>query len=257
MIEVFSMSTNNNFSIFSEEVIISPIKSFRTSSERLGGGVIQHENVEYDNNMIVSDERQQQLVFFTDEEEDQRQMDEEQSSLELARQLMAEEAMYSYQQHIELLRDSAHEYSQEDLDAFRTAMGVGEEEQEDQYAENAYEEEPSYETMLLLSERIGDVKTERWNMIATKEIEKLPTFQFDDTTSNNSNNVSAGSNNTINEKTRNVLNDSENKCLVCQCHYELNETIIQLPCNHCFHHECASQWLLNKDNCPYCRQCIK
>jgi Ring finger domain len=219
------MSSNQECLSPSEEVLTSLVKLSSTVFEQRGS---QNEN---DACVTISEGH---LAF-----EDRCQIEEE-KSLELARQLMAEEAMYSYQQHIELLRDSAYEYSSEDLDAFRAALG------EDQYVPDDFAHGPdtgeSYETMLLLGERIGDVKAERWNIVAAKEINKLTTFPFD-------------LSNTI-DRTHAALHDSENKCLVCQCQYQLNETLIQLPCNHCFHHECASQWLQNKDTCPYCRQSI-
>ena len=51
-------------------------------------------------------------------------------------------------------------------------------------------------------------------------------------------------------------NDSCAKCLVCQFQFEEEETIRVLPCRHYFHDECVDQWLMAKDCCPYCRQCI-
>jgi Ring finger domain len=102
--------------------------------------------------------------------------------------------------------------------------------------------EISYETMLELGERIGDVKTERWTMVAKKEIEKLPTFAFDASSTN---------------ETAIRKDASENKCLVCQCEYENGEMCCRLPCGHIFHREgCIDQWLLTHDFCPYCRQQI-
>jgi len=53
--------------------------------------------------------------------------------------------------------------------------------------------------------------------------------------------------------------DSELKCLVCQCPYEDGDILRHLSstCNHTFHAECVDEWLKKKDRCPYCSTCIK
>jgi hypothetical protein len=171
----------------------------------------------------------------------ERRHREEAESLELARRLMAEEAMNSYHQHVQLLRESADQLSQEDYNALQSAL---EEEEHEQVA--ALENEDgalSYETMLELGERIGDVKTERWAMIAEQEINKLPVFPFDPCSLSASEEQDA--------------DDSERKCLVCQCEYEKDEHLRRLPCNHCFHTDCVDQWLSSKEVCPYCRQSVR
>jgi Ring finger domain len=166
------------------------------------------------------------------------QQQEENESIELARRLMAEEAMASYEQHFQLLRESADQLSQEDYDALQRALGENEYEADGQ-DENG---ELSYDAMLDLSERIGDVKTERWAMIAATEVNKLPTFHFSQSV-------------TLNGGIADI-DDSERKCLVCQFEYETNESLRRLPCGHCFHKCCVDMWLQEKDVCPYCRQCI-
>jgi Ring finger domain len=165
---------------------------------------------------------------------------EEEESLELARRLMAEEAMASYEQHFQLLRESADQLSQEDYDALQRAI-----EENERDAEEEVEHEDgdlSYDAMLELGERIGDVKTERWTIISASEVSKLPTFKF------------VPSHISDNHATH--IDDSEHKCLVCQFEYENNEDIRRLPCGHCFHKSCVDVWLQQKDMCPYCRQCI-
>jgi hypothetical protein len=163
---------------------------------------------------------------------------EEEESIALAQRIMAEEAMASYQQHIQLLQESAHQLSQEDFDALQNAL------QEDEVEHVAALEDESgdlsYDTLLELGERIGDVKLERWAMIAKEEVQKLPTFLFDP--------------NKLSGKTE--LDDSERKCLICQCDYEPNEELRSLPCGHCFDRECVDKWLMTKEVCPYCRQPI-
>jgi len=173
----------------------------------------------------------------------QREREEEQSA-ELARRLMAEEAMASYQSSFQFLREQSGDLSQEDYDALQQAL---EEEQADQVADLEDEQGAlSYDAMLTLGERIGDVKTERWTLISHKEIEKLPIFQFDPSLL-----TMEGD-----ETKKNGIDDSEVKCLICQCEYEQGEDLRRLPCGHCFHSDCVGHWLKEKDVCPYCRQCI-
>lgn len=171
---------------------------------------------------------------------------QEDESLALARQLMAEEAMASYQSSFQLLQQHATQFSPEDYQAMQAAMM----EEDDQLImaqlnEDVEDDEgngSAYETLLDLSERIGDVKAERWSWRAPQEIAKLPVFVYSATDSTNT--------------THTERDDSECKCLVCQCEYENGEQLCRLPCNHSFHADCVQPWLMKKDVCPYCRQCI-
>ena len=174
----------------------------------------------------------------TDEERRRR---EEEDSEALARQLMEEEALASYHQSTNFLSQHAEEYSADDLAALQAAMAEEEprEELEHDDEEGMLSSELSYETLLQLGERIGDVKTERWTMRAKKEIEKLPLKIFNK-------DMTEGKDE----------NDSCVKCLVCQFPFEDGEQIRILPCQHYFHDSCVDQWLMNKDHCPYCRQSI-
>jgi len=163
---------------------------------------------------------------------------EEEESLELARALMAEEAMASYEHHFMLLQQNVDQMSPEDLQVWRAAL---QEEERDEAANLEGDDgEISYDAMLQLGERIGDVKTERWTITAQNEINKLPTFLIDLTL--------------LNKKVH--KDASECKCLICQCEYEEEDQCRRLPCSHGFHKECIDQWLMTKDCCPYCRQCI-
>jgi E3 ubiquitin-protein ligase BIG BROTHER and related proteins len=173
---------------------------------------------------------------------DERRQLEEDQSIELARRLMAEEAVLSYQQHFDFLRESVNEYSQEDYEAMQNALEDDEEGHAAEFENN--DGDLSYETMLYLGERIGDVKTERWTMIASREIEKLPTFYFE-------------RRHAVEGEAFADSDDSEHKCLICQCEYENGEKLSRLPCGHCFHGDCVAQWLSGKDFCPYCRQGIR
>ena len=174
-----------------------------------------------------------------EETSEERLLREEAESEALARQLMAEEAMASYNQSALYLQENAEQYSEEDLAALRAIMD------EEHAIEEAEEEELvtsadlSYETLLNLGERMGDVKSERWAMRAKREIAKLSTATFKKSM--------------VKGKDE---NDCDVKCLVCQFPFEDGEGIRILPCKHYFHHECVDQWLMAKDFCPYCRQCI-
>ena len=196
------------------------------------------------NEAVVGEEEQEEL----EETEEERRLREEQESEALARQLMAEEAMASYAQSSNFLREHANEYSEEDLRALEALMAeedplIQDEEEVDDDVHGGEEgevsRELSYETLLRLGERMGDVKSERWAMRAQQEIEKLRIIKFDPT-------MAKGKDE----------NDCCVKCLVCQFQYEEGETIRVLPCGHMFHDECVDQWLSTKDHCPYCRQSI-
>jgi len=178
-----------------------------------------------------------------EETEEVRRLREEAESEALARQFMAEEAMFSYNESAHFLQENANEYSEEDLAALRAIMAeenpVLEGELEGDEEEGMDSADMSYEALLNLGERIGDVKSERWAMRAKHEIAKLPSNKF-----------------CMSMAKGKDENDSGVKCLVCQFAYEEGETIRLLPCMHYFHHECVDQWLMAKDCCPYCRQCI-
>lgn len=162
--------------------------------------------------------------------------DPEAESIALARMLMEQEAIESYGAlSADYLRYNSHLFSQQDLAALQAAMA------EDEGSDNNEEDaEPfSYDVMLRLGESIGDVKKERWNLVASSQIAKLEEFPFVP----------------HNVKDRDE-NDCNVKCLVCQFAYEPEETLKRLPCGHVFHSECVAQWLKDNDICPYCRQTI-
>mmetsp|Transcript_12850 Transcript_12850/g.30047 ORF Transcript_12850/g.30047 Transcript_12850/m.30047 type:complete len:262 (-) Transcript_12850:1255-2040(-) len=181
------------------------------------------------------------------ESAEERARREEQESLELARALMAEEAMASYAQSLDYLRNNQDQFSEEDLAALQTAMD--EEQHQHELEINADAEDAidgddngdSYEFMLRLGERIGDVKSERWAQVAQKKIDVLPIVEFDKEIFSN----------------KKDTNDCDIKCLVCQEEYSEGEQLRKLPCGHCFHKDCVDQWLLSKDFCPYCRTTLE
>ena len=44
------------------------------------------------------------------------------------------------------------------------------------------------------------------------------------------------------------------ECTICFDLFKENELLKQLKCNHIFHKECLSQWLLNNNKCPICNK---
>jgi hypothetical protein len=164
-----------------------------------------------------------------------RQDDQEAESIALARMLMQQEAIESYGAlSADYLRYNSNQFSREDMEALQAALA-----EDEGSGEEGDQADLSYETMLRLGESIGDVKKERWNIIAQSQIEKIPTFKFDPKAAEGMD-----------------QNDSNVKCLVCQFRYEADDSLRRLPCGHCFHGECVAQWLKDNDICPYCRQTI-
>ena len=173
------------------------------------------------------------------------------ASEDLARRLMAEEAIESYRVSASLLQANASDYSKEDLAVIQAAMGYGasgvydndnnyNDGDDDEYHEESISSSSdimSYDALLRLGEHIGDVKSERWAMRAEKEIAKLPIVRFDE--------------NFVMDE-----NETKRKCLICQLNYEPKDQLRYLPCDHTFHRDCADHWLMVKDCCPYCRQNI-
>jgi hypothetical protein len=171
--------------------------------------------------------------------EEQARRDEE-ASLELARALQAEEAMASYmaayEVSMEYLRSHQNEFSQEDLAALHAAVEEENNSIESDEGEDAAEVSGmSYDVLLRLGDQVGDVRLERWAMIAQQKINTLPLVTFNP------------------EKVEDSPNDCQGTCLVCQEQYRRGESLRRLPCNHLFHAVCVDQWLRTSDKCPFCR----
>ena len=49
----------------------------------------------------------------------------------------------------------------------------------------------------------------------------------------------------------------EEKCIVCQYDFKEMETIVVLPCKHCFHFPCIKPWITNQHHCPLCKTNIR
>ena len=175
----------------------------------------------------------------TDEERMQRELEESEA---LARQLMAEEAMASYAMSTEYLRENADQFSSEDLAALQAAMAEEDPENdidEGDDEDDSISQELSYDALLRLGERIGDVKEERWALVAREKIDQLSTLVW-----------------TPSMAEGKEENHTAVKCQVCQFPYEEGDELRELPCEHYFHKECVDSWLETKDTCALCRKSI-
>ena len=47
--------------------------------------------------------------------------------------------------------------------------------------------------------------------------------------------------------------DKNNKCAICTEHFEKDEKVSGLECDHIFHSECLIPWLEIQNTCPNCR----
>ncbi len=150
----------------------------------------------------------------------------------------------------EFLRQNADQFSSEDLAALRAAMA--EEDPENIDGDNGEDDDAhgdddggndsddlSYDELLRLGERIGDVKEERWALIAHDKIRQLPTLLWNRSMADGR------------EENHTLV-----KCQVCQFPYEEDDELRRLPCEHYFHRECVDSWLSTKDTCALCRKPI-
>ena len=220
------------------------------------------DSMEEDNNHHEQGTPQQQQPH-REESAEERAQREEDESLALAQMLMAEEAMASHRMSADFLRMNSDQFSAEDFEALQNALQEEDAEEEEVEGDEEDVEEMSYDALLQLGERIGDVKTDRWAMIAHKEIAKLETYEYDpeklfyaSKNDSNEDGATASSKCCEHKKRMEDIDDSEIKCLVCQFPYEKGDQLRKLPCGHCFHKDCVDQWLMTKDICAYCRQSI-
>jgi len=100
---------------------------------------------------------------------------------------MAEEALASYEASVQFLRDNANNFSEEAMTAILSAMDDERpfmqqlhEQDEDEGEEELLESsrELSYDTLLCLGERLGNVKEDRWSLRSQEYIDKLPIDTF-------------------------------------------------------------------------------
>lgn len=87
----------------------------------------------------------------------------------------------------------------------------------------------TYEELLVLEEKIGNVSSG----LSDEEIRKLPREKF------------------IKYKYL------EDKCIICQYDFRELETVVVLPCKHCYHFECIKPWIQSQNTCPFCKKSVR
>ena len=90
-------------------------------------------------------------------------------------------------------------------------------------------DEMTYEQLLELEEQMGSVA----NGLSDEEIKSLKHDKF------------------IKNKYL------EDKCIICQYNFQELESIVGLPCKHCFHFNCLKPWIEKQHYCPLCKSNIR
>ncbi len=178
------------------------------------------------------------------EEDGDESMDE---SERLARQLMAEE-------EAELL-ERLHQDQTRALEAMHGSGNEGDAAlamrllREEEEAHRAAQDEAtaaasdpdymSYDELLELGQRIGDVKQERWRIDGRRYVDALTPAPWRPRAGATGQEFPAAT------------------CLVCQYDLEEDEMAIQLPCEHVFHADCIKPWLEDHDTCVTCKRSLK
>lgn len=49
----------------------------------------------------------------------------------------------------------------------------------------------------------------------------------------------------------------EVKCPICLESFATSDTLVEMPCQHCFHEDCLKKWLSSDNTCPVCRQILE
>ena len=48
--------------------------------------------------------------------------------------------------------------------------------------------------------------------------------------------------------------EGQKGCCICLEDFAQGDTVVGLPCQHCFHFDCAKEWLKCSQECPLCRK---
>eukprot|EP00516_Mucochytrium_quahogii_P006703 CAMPEP_0203761598 /NCGR_PEP_ID=MMETSP0098-20131031/14646_1 /ASSEMBLY_ACC=CAM_ASM_000208 /TAXON_ID=96639 /ORGANISM=" , Strain NY0313808BC1" /LENGTH=387 /DNA_ID=CAMNT_0050655653 /DNA_START=525 /DNA_END=1688 /DNA_ORIENTATION=+ len=175
----------------------------------------------------------------------------EDEDAKLARRLMMEEEANLYerlqQEQLHAIAAMQNETEEEDGDMALARRLLAEEEEQLRLAQERIEldetesvdpDEMSYDQLLELGERIGDVKQERWRIDGKQYVSSLKLIKY-----------------SIKDHAGKGVNFT--KCIVCQYDYEDGEELKILPCTHAFHAECINPWLETHDTCATCKQSLK
>jgi E3 ubiquitin-protein ligase RNF38/44 len=93
----------------------------------------------------------------------------------------------------------------------------------------------SYEALLNLAERLGEVKSRG---LTRPDIDRLRCYRYE-----GAGNSEMSASSTL----------DQTSCVVCLCDFEPRELVRSLPCQHEFHARCVDKWLKMNRTCPLCR----
>jgi len=51
-----------------------------------------------------------------------------------------------------------------------------------------------------------------------------------------------------------LIKSDNDKCIICQKGYDVENEVMRLNCSHLFHKECIIRWLIENDSCPLCKE---
>lgn len=173
----------------------------------------------------------------TADEEVREGDDDIEASERLARELMEQEqndlmeSLYQRQrEELERLRGTGGAVAQPFLD-----LSDDEALQEEDHADDGMD----YDQLLELSERLGDVRTERWRQKSSEVAASLTRIIFADM-----------------QKTLPMYKDE--MCVICQFTFEASDEVKLMPnCTHAFHSDCADGWIKDHDKCATCKASLE
>ncbi|KAJ1421188.1 hypothetical protein B484DRAFT_452833 [Ochromonadaceae sp. CCMP2298] len=231
---------------------------------------------------------------------EQRRQREDRESEALAWELMQQENQEVYNMQLQFMQENAGTLSEEDLAVMQQLMneaGRQEPEEEEEGEEGGEGEELddsdasnwSYDRLLTLGHRLGDVKTDRWRIRADEVIKALPRKLYRDivpeaivrkaeitnevlplppapmtepTTAVKASQSQCEEQSSSNKK-RCIRSDEAilscakqiegDRCVVCMDDFEPTDEVVMLPCDHFHHIPCTEGWLADHDFCPCCK----
>lgn len=130
-------------------------------------------------------------------------------------------------------RGSRHHFVSEEF--FDQSLGYNRVDIHDQYGDMRLDvDNMSYEELLALEERIGNVSTGLSDETMAKCL-KTSKYSSSDIT------IAV------------ATHESDIKCSICQEEYVEEDELGQLDCGHSYHSTCIKQWLVQKNQCPICK----
>ena len=113
-------------------------------------------------------------------------------------------------------------------------------------------EEMNYDDLMQLSNRIGDVAQQRWQMDAKHVVKSLPTRKLTET--DIAERLAASKMST--KSSLALVVEDPTLCQICQMDFECDEVIKILPCCHDFHVGCIDMWLKDHKTCCICKKSV-